>query len=237
VREPLDQGQRARIGQLLDAVAVGQAEDEDRDALETTQLLLDRPDRDADLAVVRSACQLDELELRGPRQEEMGIHGDAVTADAEARLVDVRVRLAIRRVDHLVDVDPDPFGVASELVGEGDVDIPIGRVGELAELGRLCALHRDDLGVEDGVVERRGPSRGARPDPADELRIGREVAQGGAAVQALRRECDEEVLVRTEAGLAGQARREPLPRVADRERRLEDHERAGMDTGGDRGDG
>ena len=34
-------------------------------------------------------------------------------------------------------VHPDPVGVAGELVGQRDVDVAIGRVGELRELGRL----------------------------------------------------------------------------------------------------
>ena len=52
VSSALDQRQGPRIGQLLDPVAVGQAEDEDRDALEPTEFLLDRPDGDADLGIV-----------------------------------------------------------------------------------------------------------------------------------------------------------------------------------------
>ncbi len=154
----------------------------------------------------------------------------------EAGLVDVRVRLGVRRGDHLVDVDADPLGVPGELVGEGDVHVAVGRVGELAELGRLGVAHRDDLGVEDRVVEGRGAGRRGRADPADELRVGREVAERGAAVEPLRRERDEQVLVRGQPGRLDEPRQEAVAGVADRQRRLEDHERAGVDAGRDRGD-
>ena len=87
------------------------------------------------------------------------------------------------------------------------------------------------------VVERGRPGGRRRADPADELRVGREVAEGRAAVQPLRRERDEEVRVGAEAGGRFEPRREPLAGVADRERRLEDHERAGVDAGRDRVDG
>ena len=88
----------------------------------------------------------------------MGVHRDAVAADAQARLVHMAVGLAVGGRDHLLDVNADPVGVAGELVGESDVHIPVGRVGELAELCCLRGRHGNDLGVEDRGVERRRPA-------------------------------------------------------------------------------
>ena len=53
----------------------------------------------------------DELELRRAVEQEVRVDRDAVAADAEARLVDVAVRLAVRRRDDFGDVDADPVGV------------------------------------------------------------------------------------------------------------------------------
>ncbi len=148
------------------------------------------------------------------REQEMRVHRDAVAADPEARLVDVAVGLAVGGLDDLLDVDPDPLGVAGELVGEGDVHVAIGRVGELAELGRLGAAHPDDLRVEDRGVEGGRPVAGGRPDPADELGVGGEVAEDGPAVQALRAEGDEEVLVGSQAAAPPRGRGVKRSRVS-----------------------
>ena len=112
------------------------------------------------------------------------------------------------------DVDPDPVGVPGELVGQGDVDVAVGRVGELRELGRLGRRHRDDVGVEDAVVERRRPGGRGLAEPADELRVGGQVAEGRAAVQPLRREGDEQVLLEGQPGRLGQASARSGPRVS-----------------------
>ena len=61
-----------------------------------------------------------------------------MAAHADARLVDVREGLAVGAADDLQDVDPDALGVARELVGQGDVHVAVGRLGELGELGRLA---------------------------------------------------------------------------------------------------
>ena len=112
--------------------------------------------------------------------------------------------------------------VAGELVRQGDVHVAIGGVGELAELGRFRVRHCHDLGVEDGVVEGRSAGGRGRAEPADELRVGREVAERRAAVQPLRREGDEEVLVCAKARDRFETRGETTAGVADGKRRLED---------------
>ncbi len=138
-----------------------------------------------------------------------------MAADADAGLMDVRVRLAVRAVDDLLDVDSDAVGVEGEVVGEGDVDVAVGRVGDLAELGRFGAAHLHDLGVQDGVVEvGRSPS-GFRPNAADQLGIGRQVGEHGSGVETLRRECHEEVRVGLEPGGCLESGSEPTARVAD----------------------
>ncbi len=132
----------------MDALAVGEPQHEHRDALEPAEDLLDRADRDAHLAVVDPPRQPDELHLGCTAQQEVRVDGDAVAADAKARLVDVRVGLGVRRADDLLDVHPDAIRVSRELVGERDVDVAVGGIGELGELGGLGRRHRHDIGVE-----------------------------------------------------------------------------------------
>ena len=94
-----------------------------------------------DLAVVDLPRERDQLELGRAVEQEMRVDGDAVATHAEPGLVDVAVRLAVGGRDDLQDVDADPVRIARELVGEGDVDVAIGRVGELGEL----AASDDDI--------------------------------------------------------------------------------------------
>ena len=98
------------------------------------------------------------------REEEVRVDRDAVPADADPGLVDVAVRLAVRGRDHLLDVDPVQVGGAGELVGQGDVDVPVGRVGELGELGRLRASSspRPPRRARSRRSAPRGPWRPAR---------------------------------------------------------------------------
>ena len=53
-RESLDERQGARVGQLVDALAVRQAENEHRHAFEAAEGLLDGLDGETDLSVVGS---------------------------------------------------------------------------------------------------------------------------------------------------------------------------------------
>jgi hypothetical protein len=232
--EPFDQRQGSRVSQLLDPVAIGQAKDQDRDTLEAAERLLDCPDRQPDLAVVDPAAQLDQLHLGCPAEQEVGIDRDAVAADAEARLVDVAVGLAVGRRDHFLDVDTYPVGVTGKLVGQGDVHVAVGGVGQLAELGGFGRAHQDDFGVEDRAVEGRRPGARFGAQAADQLGIHGQVLERRPAVQPLGREGDEEVLLEAQAADRGQPWPEATAGVADRQGGLEDDRRARMDARCDR---
>ena len=161
-RQPLDQRQGPGVGEFLDAFPIGQAEDQDGHVVQAAEQRLERLDGGADLGVVGAARDGHDLEVGGAAQQQVRVDGDAVTADADAGLVDVRVRLAVGAVDDFLDVDAHAVGVAGEVVGQGDVDVAVGRVGDLAELGGLGAAHGHDLGVEHGVVEVGGAPPGLR---------------------------------------------------------------------------
>ena len=51
--------------------------------------------------------------------------------------MDVGVRLGVAGFDHRGDVDPDRIREAGKLVGEADVDIAVGRLRQLGQLGSL----------------------------------------------------------------------------------------------------
>ena len=156
-----------------------------------------------------------------------------MAADADPGLVDVAVRLAVGRLDDLEDVDAGPVGVVGEFVGQRDVDVSIGRLGQLGELGGLGAAHGHDLGIEHRGIEGGRAGRRRRPDPADQLRIGREVPEDVTGQQPLRGKRDEQVVLDRQAAGRLERRREATPRVADRQRRLEDDQRAWVQAGPD----
>ena len=79
----------------------------------------------------------EEAQVRLAVEEEVRVDRDAVAADADARLVDVAVRLRVGGADDLGDVDPAARREAGQLVGVGDVHVAVGRLGELRHLGGL----------------------------------------------------------------------------------------------------
>ena len=105
------------------------------------------------LAVVDLARGADQPGLLGRGvDDEPRIDGDAVAADARARLQDVDARVAVGEPDHLPDVDAELVADHRQLVGEGDVDVAVGVLDELGHLGG--ARRRCDAGSprhEDAV--------------------------------------------------------------------------------------
>ena len=100
---------------------------------------------------------------------------------------------------------PSASACAGELVGEGDVQVAVGRLGELRQLGRLRRAHRPHVGVEERAVELDAARLAALAEAADELRVRREVAQHAAAEHALGAEDDPEVLLGAQARCAPRA--------------------------------
>ena len=138
-------------------------------------------------------------------------------------MVDVAEGLRVRRGDHAVDVDAHAVGVLGELVGQRDVHVAVGRLGELGQLGGLGRAHAPDLGVEERAVELDAARLARRAEAADELGVGVEVAQDAAAVDALGAEDEVEVLLLGQAagGLergGDPARASPRPAAWSRSR-------------------
>src|SRR5690606_5584127 len=104
---------------------------------------------------------------------------DAVAADRDARLVDVAVGLRVAGLDDLLDVDAVAVGEPRELVGQADVDVPVGGLGQLGQLGRLGRAQVPDavragqvvagVEVEDRLVEGDTAGGGRLVDAADQL--------------------------------------------------------------------
>ena len=123
-----------------------------------------------------------------------------------------------------------------ELVGEADVEVAVGRLGELRQLGRLRGAHRPHVGVEERAVEVDAARLAALAEPADELRVGREVAQDAPAEHALGAEDDPEVLLRAQSRGGLERRGDAGARRPDRDGRLDRDRRARSQAGADRGD-
>src|ERR1700694_1270993 len=111
----------------------------------------------------------------------------------------MRVRLRIRRLESLGDVDCASRSVQGELVGKLDVDVTVCRLGELRELGRLRALHRPDLGVESSSVKGDSTIGAAFVNAAHDLRIAAQILEDATCVKALGAEREMEVGSRAEA--------------------------------------
>ena len=72
--------------------------------------------------------------LRVLRDDEPGIDGDAMATDAGAGLQDVDARVAVGQRDQLENVDVQPVGDDRQLVGQRDVDVAEGVLGQLRHL-------------------------------------------------------------------------------------------------------
>ena len=104
--EARDERQRARVGELLDPLAIGQPEDEDgRRRRRSPSVAASRSMTSPTWPSLTSRAQGDEFHLGRAIEQEMRVDRDAVAADAEPGLVDVAVRLAVGRRDDLEDVD------------------------------------------------------------------------------------------------------------------------------------
>ena len=135
----------------------------------------------------------------GAFEQEARVDGDAVSADADAGLVDVGEGLGVGGGDGFGHVDAVLGGDAGELVGEGDVDVAVGGLGELDELGGLAVGDGEDGRVEGLLVEGGGASRAFGVDAADDLGIAAEVGEDAADEDALRAEGEEEVAAQSQA--------------------------------------
>ena len=81
--QPIDQRQRPRVGDLLDAVSVGQAEHEHADAIKTAQRIVHGRHGDIDLAVGWMARN-GRISTGADRAEAIGATVDGWIADVEA---------------------------------------------------------------------------------------------------------------------------------------------------------
>lgn len=119
-----------------------------------------------------------------------------MAADGDAGLVDVAVGLAVAGFDDLLDVDVVPVGEPGELVGQPDVDVPVGGFGQLRQLGGLRRAEVPDavgagqvralFEVEHGLVEGDARRGGRLVDAADELGVAAQVGEDPAGQHPLR---------------------------------------------------
>ena len=100
-----------------------------------------------------------------------------MTANANAWFMNVRVRLRVCGANHFREINAVSIGNASELVGEGDVHVAIGRLGEFRHLGGFERLHLRDWRIEHALVEGGRTRQAGGVGATDELRIRGEVAE------------------------------------------------------------
>src|SRR4051812_14460141 len=134
--ERLEQGDAARVGELLDLGAICQPKDQDPLVREWPDLALDLFDRSGYLVVVELSCPCYQQEIGRRLEQESWVDGDAVAADPESWRVNVRVRLAVRSRNDFSHIEAVAIGHACELVREGNIHVTVGRLRELGEFGR-----------------------------------------------------------------------------------------------------
>ena len=240
----LDGGEDAGERRLLDPAAVGGTEH--RDAL-AGEVATGGADGEADGVGRHRGVGL----ARGAHDGGVGVvpevqarvDRDAVPADRDAGPVDVAVGLRVAGLDDLVDVDAGPGGERAELVGETDVHVAVGGLGELGHLGRLGRAEVPDpvaalevgalVELQHRLVELDG-SRGALGgQPADQLGVLAQVGEDPAGEHPLGREDEVEVDALDEPRPALEQRLPAGARGADRQRGLVADQGAGGEAAGD----
>ena len=133
-----------------------------------------------------------------------------MAADRDAGPMDVGVGLGVAGLDDARDVDADRVRVARELVGQADVDVPVGGFGELGHLGGLGPAHgphavgaRQVVALiegEDGFIKANAARLAGFAEAPHELGVARQVGEDAAGEDALGREHHVEVATLNQAG-------------------------------------
>ncbi len=244
----LHQREHPRVGGLLDPAPVRGAEHQH--ALPgdpALQCAVQHPDRVARHLQVGRPGRPDHRRRGVVPQVEPRVDRDAVPADRDARPVQMAERLRVAGVGDGGEVHPDPVRVPGELVGQGDVDVPVGGLGELGELRRLGGLQLPDavrpalrrqLGarveVQHRPVELGAAPGGGRVGPAHQLGVAAQVGEDPAGADPLRAEDQREVPALGQPGAGRQARRPAAPGDAHRQGGLVADQRAPAQPGRDR---
>ena len=83
--------------------------------------------------------------------DEPRVDRDAMSTDPRTRLEDLHARMTICEADEFPDVDAELIADERELIGEGDIHVAEGVLGQLGELGRASVGQEDLRGAEGGV--------------------------------------------------------------------------------------
>ena len=230
MRGDLDRG---RFAEVIDVRLEGEAEAGDDGVLARGGA--DLGDDVMWLGVIDLASGAHEASFgRSGVDDEPRVDRDAVSADTRAGLEDLHARVSVRQADELPDVDRELVADQRELVGEGDVDVAVGVLGELSQFGR-AGVGQEDLRRAERRVEVAGLLGSGRRQPAADAIIGDQLLEHLAGQDALRA-----MRVEQAVDLAAAFRKfgfEPALHLlgrADRRRGFEDDQIAGGDKWGDR---
>ncbi|CAB5035638.1 unannotated protein [freshwater metagenome] len=180
---------------FLDSAAVSGAQHQYSGALKPTKRLLKPLGGVSRHLVVYGPCGAWKRRIGVTFEVEAGIDRDAVATDRDSRAVNVAEGLTVGRLNHALDVNPFAVCEACQLIGEGDVDVTVGRFGELDHLGRLGRTHRPHFGFEERSVQLYAARLTGRAEAAKQLRICSEIGEDTAAENSFGAEDGEEVLL------------------------------------------
>ncbi len=120
-----------------------------------------------DLAIIHAPRGADQRRFLGRgMDDEPRVNRDAVSADAGAGREDIDARVTVGEADHLPHVHPQLVRNDRQFIGEGDVNITIGVLDQLAHF-RRARIGGDASAAHEQLVKRQRLSRAARGNAAD----------------------------------------------------------------------
>ena len=122
-----------------------------------------------------------------------------MAAHAGAGLQDINAGMAVGEANHLPYVDAHRIRDEAQFVGEGDVDVPEGVLGELRHLGR-AGIGGDARAADEAAVEGQRLAGAAWGDAADHAIVVDQLDEDAAGQHAFRAIGDGDV-----CGFAGAA--------------------------------
>ena len=190
-------------GGLLDLAAVGGPQHDDAQALERAEHLGGPTHHVGGHRGVEGAGGAHHGGVGVGGQVQARVDRDAVPAHRDAGAVDVGVGLGVAGLDDALDVEAGLVGVDGELVGQADVDVAVGGLGELGHLGGLGGAHVPHavgagqvvalVEVEDGLVEGDAGLGAGLVQTTHELGVAAQVGEDAAGEDPLGAEDEVEV--------------------------------------------
>ena len=143
-------------------------------------------------------------------------------SNADSRIENLDARVLVGEPDRFLDIDSKMLAQEGDLIGKGDVDVAVGILDELDELGR-AVVGGEQFSLDESPEQFRGPPRGAVVDSSDHAGVEHGLRHDVARQNALRAMGQQELSPDPEAALL-QNRLDDIHGGQRRDRGFDDHE-------------